>query len=323
MGEQLGVREEFCRVGRRWAESHVELVGMAVRLYESGEWALDGAVTCAHWIADVLGIEVGTAREWIRVGYRLAELPLIRKRFAAGELLFTQVRALTRDATAANEGELIGLVAGVRAGELRLVWAAWAARHEDDEQRDRRQRQERCLWWTVEPDGMVRAQVMLPPDQFAFFSAVIDAEVVSIAREPAADSGIPVTGSRGSHRGRSRRRSPAQLRPDALVRIAADQDPRRREPPDQRFRSSPPPHGPPTRTGQRTRPGLRGLRLFGVPRIPPRNPPHEQSGRTLFEETELRCSRCHPRKRGRPLEAHRGSAPCRAGGRTVGPWAAS
>ena len=240
---------------------------------------------------------------------------------------------------------------------------------------------------------------MLPPDQFAFFSAVIDTGVVNIAREPAADGEIPATAPRGSHPGRSpRRRSLAQLRADALVRITTEHG--RREDysadgdaaasgssdgsgdgeasaaaaadgsrHDSATHSGAGSEGGSTGTG---RGGGRALRaeviihvrgdggtlddgtpitMTAVERIAPEaalrvmihdaerhpinvsglhrhptarqrrlvkerdrvcvacgssefleyhdEPPYEQSGRTLVEETELRCSRCHRRKHGR------------------------
>jgi len=44
------------------------VVGLAADFAESKEWAVTGATTAAHWIAGTADIEVGTAREWIRVG---------------------------------------------------------------------------------------------------------------------------------------------------------------------------------------------------------------------------------------------------------------
>lgn len=64
----------------------------------------------------------GTAREHIRVGRALLELPLLRTEFAAGRLTFSKVRALTRIATPALESELVALGLGMPAAHVeRLV----------------------------------------------------------------------------------------------------------------------------------------------------------------------------------------------------------
>ena len=81
-----GVRSEFARFGRRWSTSITHLIALSVELDESGEWALDGSPTCAHWIAATLDIEIGTAREWLRIGRALATLPNTGQAFANGDL---------------------------------------------------------------------------------------------------------------------------------------------------------------------------------------------------------------------------------------------
>jgi hypothetical protein len=61
-GEQLG----------RWQYSVIRL---AADLDASDEWLLE-ANTAAHWIADALDMCVSTAREWVRIGGALRDLPL-------------------------------------------------------------------------------------------------------------------------------------------------------------------------------------------------------------------------------------------------------
>ena len=83
------VRGEFTRYGRRWSSSITQLIALSVELDDSGEWALDGSPTCAHWIAATLDIEIGTAREWLRIGRALAHLPMTTNAFTNRGLSFT------------------------------------------------------------------------------------------------------------------------------------------------------------------------------------------------------------------------------------------
>ena len=83
------IRGEFTRYGRRWSSSITQLIALSVELDDSGEWALDGSPTCAHWIAATLDIEIGTAREWLRIGRALAHLPMTTNAFTNGGLSFT------------------------------------------------------------------------------------------------------------------------------------------------------------------------------------------------------------------------------------------
>lgn len=83
-----------------WLEHVAELV---VR----GIWADDGARSPAEWLARFAGESTTTARDHVRVGLRLRELPLVRERFAAGTLSYSKVRAITRVATPDIEGLLL------------------------------------------------------------------------------------------------------------------------------------------------------------------------------------------------------------------------
>src|SRR5690242_4258109 len=97
--EATGARAAVVEAGQRWAAGQYQLVQKVADLDASSEWALDGAVTCAHWVAAALDVEVCTAREWLRIGRALRSLPVIAAAFAARRLSYSKVRALSRVAT--------------------------------------------------------------------------------------------------------------------------------------------------------------------------------------------------------------------------------
>src|SRR5712691_4033786 len=94
-GERGGgsLRAAVVAAGEQWSSGQRRLVRLVVALDGSGEWALDGAVTCAHWVAAALDVEVCTAREWLRIGRALTGLPTMDGAFERGELSYTKVRA--------------------------------------------------------------------------------------------------------------------------------------------------------------------------------------------------------------------------------------
>ena len=215
------VRSEFARFGRRWSSAITRLISLSVELEDSGEWALDGSPTCAHWIAATLDVEIGTAREWLRIGRALDGLPLTTAAFNSGALSFTKVRSLTRLATAANEAELLEIVRRTPAGDVGRALATWSARYEDEQERGRRHRRDRGLRWRTEPDGMVVASMRMTPAQAAVLTAAVDEHVLRRdGRESidATERGNDATASRGSH---SRWASLAQQRIDALVDVVS------------------------------------------------------------------------------------------------------
>ena len=186
--------------GARRLSSHMSaLVGLLVEFDLSGEWAFDGAPSCAHWVAERADVEVCTVREWLRIGHALSVVDEIARRFGDGRLSYSKVRSLTRVADAENQYELCEIAERVPAGRLPIALAAWLNRTETDDARARRHRAATRLSWRVEPDGMVAASLRLPPEQAALFTAAIDAQVmrtVAMTRPRAWQCHAPWAGGR-------------------------------------------------------------------------------------------------------------------------------
>lgn len=208
-------REAVLVAGERWSSGQYELVRAVVALDDSGEWAADGSATCAHWVASALDVEVCTAREWLRVGRCLRELPVVSEAFAAKRLSYSKVRTLTRVAAPASEAELCELAVRVPAGRLGQALAAWSARNEPEDVIKARQHRDRSLSWRTEPDGMIVGGFRLEPAAAAPLLAAIDAWVRANRRHASADASV------GPPSGRERESWPsiAQQRADALVAL--------------------------------------------------------------------------------------------------------
>jgi hypothetical protein len=70
-------------------------------------WSDGATQSCAHWLNWQCGLDIGAAREKVRLAHALAALPLIAAAMARGALSYCKVRALTRVATPATEGYLL------------------------------------------------------------------------------------------------------------------------------------------------------------------------------------------------------------------------
>lgn len=66
-------------------------------------WRSWGSQNCAQWLGWRLGIARHTATEKLRVAHALTSLPIIAAAFCAGEVSYSQVRAITRVAGPHNE----------------------------------------------------------------------------------------------------------------------------------------------------------------------------------------------------------------------------
>ena len=68
----------------------------------------EGWRSCAHWLNWRTGLDLGAAREKLRVATALADLNHVSAAMARGQLSYSKVRALTRVASPATEARLAG-----------------------------------------------------------------------------------------------------------------------------------------------------------------------------------------------------------------------
>ena len=80
------------------------------------QYGWEGFRSCAHWLNWRTGLDLGAAREKLRVAAALAELPHIAAAMACGRLSYSKVRALSRVAAPATESRLLALRRHRRAG---------------------------------------------------------------------------------------------------------------------------------------------------------------------------------------------------------------
>ena len=146
-----------------WATSQHSLVVLAAEFADSVEWVLNASPSPAHWIADVADVETCTAREWIRIGRRLTDLPVVADAFAAGSLSYSKVRTLTRVAEPDNETELVAIAMRVPAGQLGTALAVWFNRNSNPDELAASQQRQRSVRWRTDPGGMVTFTLRLPP----------------------------------------------------------------------------------------------------------------------------------------------------------------
>jgi hypothetical protein len=97
------------RLGDEIAELSVHLDAATARLLElirefdtRGGWN-NGFRSCAAWLSWRVGLDIGAARERVRVAHALETLPRLARALERGELSYAKVRALTRVATPETE----------------------------------------------------------------------------------------------------------------------------------------------------------------------------------------------------------------------------
>ena len=116
--ERLG--EAIAELAARLHAATYELLVLLRQFDERAGWNC-GFLSCAHWLHWRTGIDLGAAREKVRVAKALPSLPLVSAALQRGAISYAKVRALTRVATPENEGVLLDFaVAGTAAHVERL-----------------------------------------------------------------------------------------------------------------------------------------------------------------------------------------------------------
>jgi hypothetical protein len=163
-----------------------ELLVLLQRFDALNGWS-NGFLSCAHWLSWSTGIDLGAAREKVRVARALTTLPRISAAMACGELSYAKVRAITRIATPAQEERLLDVARAGTASQVERIVRAWRRIDRIEEHRltERRHQNRQVTTW-VDDDGMVVIRGRLTPDAGAVVQRALEAAADRLFKEAAA-----------------------------------------------------------------------------------------------------------------------------------------
>jgi hypothetical protein len=110
-------------------------------------WHGTGIKSFAHYLNWKLGMNTVMAREKVRVARALPDLPLIDAAFAAGQVSYSMVRAMSRVATPMNEVTLLEMARCTTAAQMELIIRKYQVTRRLDEADDSRAEDDKCLTW--------------------------------------------------------------------------------------------------------------------------------------------------------------------------------
>jgi hypothetical protein len=212
---------ELKRLGDEIAELSAHIDAATARLLDlirefdaRGGW--EGFRSCAEWLSWRVGMNVGAARERVRVARALPALPRLAAALARGELSYAKVRALTRVATPETEERLLAVGRAGTASHVERIVRGWRRVDRQAEAREARLRHHnRALHVFHDDDGTVVLRGRLEPEVGALLVKALDA-----AREALYQGGFTASfEAPGDPLGDPT--TPAQQRADALALLAA------------------------------------------------------------------------------------------------------
>ncbi len=148
-------------------------------------WSGAGMASCAHWLNFKCGLNLGAAREKIRVAHALVELPKIAAAMARGELSYSKVRALTRVACPATEENLLMIALHGTAHHVESIVRLYRrAQQAEQLSREARQQAERSVSYWYDEDGSLVLKARLPALGGAMLVKALEAAIEAV---PAAE----------------------------------------------------------------------------------------------------------------------------------------
>jgi hypothetical protein len=165
----------------------------------------DGALhSCAHWLNFKCGLDIGAAREKVRVAHALKDLPKIAAAMARGQLSYSKVRALTRVAGEGTEDYFLSIALHGTAHHVEtLVRHYRRAKQAEELSREARQRANRSLWYRTDDDGSIVLKGRLPALAGAMLLKALDAAMEkSIDWEASPEQSVAAETSAGVALGR-------------------------------------------------------------------------------------------------------------------------
>jgi len=158
-------------------------------------WSDGATQSCAHWLNWQCGIDLGAAREKVRVAHAIEKLPRISEAMAQGQLSYSKVRALTRVACPQTENYLLHIALhGTAAHVEKLVRGFRRAEEAEALSREARQQATRKLTYFYGDDGSLILKGRLPAEIGAQLIKALDAAVEGNGVDP--DEERPSWGAR-------------------------------------------------------------------------------------------------------------------------------
>ena len=141
-------------------------------------WSDGATQSCAHWLNWKCGIDIGAAREKVRVAHALTKLPLIATAMERGELSYSKARALTRVACEQTEKYFLQIALhGTAAHVEKLVRGYRRAKEAAELSREAQQQATRKVSFFYDTDGSLVLNARLPAEIGSLVIKALDAAV--------------------------------------------------------------------------------------------------------------------------------------------------
>src|SRR5512132_2529665 len=211
--DQLG--DEIAELSAHLEAATARLLDL-IREFDAKAGWNTGFRSCAAGLSWRVGLDLGAARERVRVARALGTLPRLAQALAHGELSYAKVRALTRVATPETEERLLAVGRASTACHVERIVRGWRRVDRIAEARETAQRHKRrALRVYQDEDGMVIVRGRLAPEVGAVLM-----QALAAARETLYQQARSQDGDAGPVDVSAETATMAQQQADALALLA-------------------------------------------------------------------------------------------------------
>lgn len=160
-----------------------EMLDVIVAADRAEDYRTDGAFEMVSWLVAALSVSSATARQWLRVGHALADLPHLRACFAAAELSWDQIVPATKLATPETDELLATELLGCSAAQIEEMARERRKRTRRDAQESHLDRR---FGWTKDHDrDGYRYSGFLPAAEGEILNTALENAANRIPKDPA------------------------------------------------------------------------------------------------------------------------------------------
>ncbi len=211
--DRLG--DEIAELSAHFDAASARLLDL-IREFDTREGWNTGFRCCAAWLSWRVGLDLGAARERVRVARALGTLSLLAQALARGELSYAKVRALTRVATPETEERLLAVGRAGTADHVERIVRGWRRLDRKAEAAESSRRHtSRALHVYQDEDGMVVVRGRLAPEVGAVLM-----QALAAAREALYQRARGQNDPAGAQDVSAETSTMAQQRADALALLA-------------------------------------------------------------------------------------------------------
>jgi len=170
------LRDEITQLAGHLNAANYRLLRLIAEFDRREGWVDNATQSCAHWLNWQCGIDLGAAREKVRVALALEGLPKISAAMERGEISYSKVRAITRVACPDTEGSLLEIARHGTAHHVEnMVRCFRRAKDAEELSRDAQQQLNRTLTYSYDADGSLVLKARLPAEAGALVLKALEA----------------------------------------------------------------------------------------------------------------------------------------------------